>query len=101
MKRLHSVGEQTLYHCKICTFQSKHPSSVKKHVKNVHQKSENVICTECNKYIQKINLSRHMKSFHSAGEQTQYNCNICTFQSKHLSYVKKHVKRVHQKKVII
>ena len=69
-----------------------------RHFKNVHQRSENIICTECNKNIQKRNLSTHMKMFHSVGEQTLYNCKICTFQSNYPNSVKKHVKYVHQKR---
>ena len=38
MKMLHLAGEQTQYNCKICTFQSKYPNSLKIHVKNVHQR---------------------------------------------------------------
>ena len=34
---LHS-GEQTLYYCKICTYQSKYQFAVNKHVQNVHHK---------------------------------------------------------------
>ena len=66
------------------------------HVKNVHQKSENVHCSECNKSIQKKYLKQHVKLFHSA-EQTLYNCNVCTYQSKFQSDVNKHIRKVHQK----
>ena len=37
MKMYHS-GEQTLYHCKVCIFQSKYQEGVSNHVRNVHQK---------------------------------------------------------------
>ena len=93
-----SVHFNKRYPCKICYYQATTTSDLSKHVKNVHQKSENIICTECNKCIQKKYLSTHMKMFHSEGLQTQYNCKICTYQSKHPSYVKKHVKNVHQKR---
>ena len=32
------LGEQKLYNCKVCTFQSRHQVAVSKHVKNIHQK---------------------------------------------------------------
>ena len=73
-----------------------HKNSLSRHVKNVHKKSENINCSECNKSIQKGNLKQHMKLFHS-GEQTLYNCKVCTYQSKHQYDVNKHVRNVHQK----
>ena len=82
-------------------YQATSSSNLSSHVKNVHEKSEYIICTECNKHIQKRNLSTHIKMFHSAGEPTQYNCKFCTFQANYPSYVKTHAKKVHQKKVII
>ena len=71
-------------------------SSLSRHVKNVHQKSENINCTECNVSIQKIGLKIHMKKFHSA-DQTLYNCRVCTFQSIHQGAVSKDIRNVHQK----
>ena len=75
---------------------STYKHSLSTHVKNVHQKSENTNCSECNKSIQKKNLKIHMKKFHS-GEQTLYNCNICTYQSLHQGALSTHVTNVHQK----
>ena len=42
------------------------------HVQNVHQKSDNGICTECNKSIKQRNLNQHLKMFHS-GEQPNFS----------------------------
>ena len=89
MKKFHS-GEQTLYNCKVCTFQTIYQHKVKEHVRNVHQKSENINCRECNKSIQKKWLKTHMKMFHS-GEQTLYNCKVCIFQSIHKVALSRHV----------
>ena len=83
--------------CKICNYEARCKSTLSTHVKNVHQKSEQIICTECNKSIQKEYLPQHMKLLHTA-EQTQYNCKICNFQTIHPGGVKKHVKNVHQNK---
>ena len=65
-------------------------------MKNVHQKSENINCNECNISIQKVSLKGHMKKFHS-GEQTLNNCKVCTFQSIHQGSLSIHVRNVHQK----
>ena len=53
------------YQCKICDYQATQKGSLSTHVKNVHQKSENINCSKCNKSIQKMNLKRHLKMFHS------------------------------------
>ena len=80
----------------MCDFQATRKGDLSRHVTNVHQKSENNKCSECNKTIQKSYLKRHMKMFHS-GKQTLYNCNLCTYQSKHQGALSNHVKNVHQK----
>ena len=85
-----------MFQCNICNFQATQKGGLSKHIENVHHKSENIVCTECNKTIQKRHLPSHIKLFHSGG-QTQLNCNICTFQTIHASSLKKHVKNVHQK----
>ena len=95
MKIFHS-GEQTLYNCKVCTYQSKCQYLVKRHVRNVHEKRENINCSECKKSIQKDSLKRHTQIFHSR-DQTLYNCKVCTFQSIHQGAVSKHVRNVHQR----
>ena len=97
MKVFHS-GEHVKekFPCKICDYQFSHKRSLSTHVQNVHQKSDNINCTECNKSIQKRCLTQHMKVFHT-GEQTQFNCNICTFVTIHKYYLYTHVKGVHKK----
>ena len=58
MKLFHSA-EQTLYNCKVCTFQSKHQSNLNTHVGNVHQKFRN-----CRKWL---NYVYPWKSIHPIG----------------------------------
>ena len=67
------------YPCKICNYEASKKSHLSQHDENVHQNSEKIMFTECNKSIQKRSLSGHMKKFH-LGEQSQYKCRICTFQ---------------------
>ena len=62
---LHSVHFKKTYQCKLCFYQATQNGSLSKHVKNVHQKSENVNCSECNKCMKKISLKGHIKVFHS------------------------------------
>ena len=91
-----SVHFKERFPCEICDYQATKKSNLLFHVKNVHQKSENIVCTECNTSVQKISLTRHMNTKHS-GEQPQYNCQICTFKTKHSCVVNRHMKTVHQK----
>ena len=81
--------------CKICDFQSTMKGNLSRHVKNVHEKGENVNCTDCNKSVQKASLMRHMKLLH-LGEQTKYKCKLCTFETVYPSSLYKHVNNVHQ-----
>ena len=80
----------------MCEYQATRTTHLSIHVKNVHQKSDNINCTECNKSIQKQYLTKHMKLFYT-GEQTQFECKICTFKSIYKSSLNDHVKGVHQK----
>ena len=95
-RHIKSVHLKESYQCRMCDYQATLKFNLSRHVKNVHQKSENINCSECNQYVQKVNLKRHIKVFHS-GEQTLYNCKVCTFQSIHESSVSKHVRNIHQK----
>ena len=81
-QHIKSVHLKETYQCELCDYQATQNGGLSIHVKNVHQKSEIINCTECNKFMQKISLKQHMQIFHS-GEQTLYNCNVCTFQSIH------------------
>ena len=56
------------YKCKICDYQASHKNNLSSHV-NIHQKIENINCTECNKSIKKTGLKKHMKLLHSGEQQ--------------------------------
>ena len=83
-----------MFQCNICNFQATQKGGLSKHIENVHHKSENIHCIECNKSIQKKSLKQHMKLFHS-GDKILYDCNLCTFQSIHQRAVSKHIRNVH------
>ena len=90
--------KERYYSCEICDYKATLKSYLSKHVKR-HQKLEKINCTDCNKIIQKKSLTLHNKIFHS-GEQTQYKCNVCTFQTIHEYGLLRHAKHVHQKGAI-
>ena len=56
-----SAHFQERYLCTLCDYQATLKGNLSTHVKNVHQKSENINCSECNKSFQKRYLKRHMK----------------------------------------
>ena len=82
--------------CKICNYEARCKSTLSTHVTNVHQKSENINCTECNKSIHKYHQTTHMKLFHSGEQPPQYNCKVCTFQIIHKSSLYNHVNIFHK-----
>ena len=59
------------------------------------QRSENVVCPECNQSIQKRALHTHIKVFHFSEGKPQYNVKLCTFQTIHSFSWETHVKNVH------
>ena len=92
---LKSVHFPKNYPCKICDYVANWKQSLSEHTKNAHQ-SERIDCIECNKSIKISYLKEHVLSRHS-GPQTEYNCNICPFQTIYKRAVKRHAKTVHSK----
>ena len=55
-KHIHTKHEFVKYSCNQCDYQATQKRNLSRHIKIVHQKSENITCTDCNKSIQKKNL---------------------------------------------
>lgn len=72
-KYIESLNFKKKFPCKLCDYEATVRSSLSEHITNIHQKSENMTCTEYFKSIQKRRLTRQMKNFHS-GEQPKYDC---------------------------
>ena len=80
--------------CQICDYQTTRNYNLSKHVKNVHQRNENINCTECNESVKEWCMKSHLK-LHSK-QQTQYSCNVCPYRTIHSNYdLKCHIERVH------
>ena len=95
-KHIQSVHlKDSYYPCNLCDHQATRKEGLKDHVKRIHQGQENVACTDCNKIIKKSGLGRHRKLVHCNGQPKQ-NCNICPFQTKYSSSLKKHKLKIHQ-----
>ena len=95
-QHINSLHFQKRYPCDICDHEARSSQNLSRHVNNVHQKSQIVNCSDCGKAIRKDTLNTHKKMFHSEEIPTQYNCNICTYQTIHQKYLKKHYKTKHK-----
>ena len=71
MRRFHSDG-QLKFSCNLCKFQTTYKSSLTEHIEYRHLKSENEICTECNKSVQKRYMTKHMRRFCSKSSDVKF-----------------------------
>ena len=96
--RLHikSVHFKERYPCKLCSLQAARKGDLLRHVKNFHQLNEKITCTECNKRLKASSLKQHISFFHS-GTKPQYQCQICTFQTKPQKALRHHEEIIHNK----
>ena len=110
------------YQCKDCPYKSKHTWKFRKHVKSVHLKQKQFLCTQCGKEysekrdflnhdstkcleIQKVNIAKRSSKFRvllkpyqhiKRSEETKLlQCIECNFESACMSTVMQHVIAVH------
>ena len=110
------------YQCKDCPYKSKHTWKFRKHVKSVHLKQKQFLCTQCGKEysekrdflnhdstkcleIQKVNIAKRSSKFRvllkpyqhiKRSEDTKLlRCIECNFESACMSTVMQHVIAVH------
>ena len=88
-----SVHFKEKHPCNTCDYEAPTKPGLQRHVRNVHQKSENINCQECSKTIQKPSLKKHMKLIHSV-EPPKLSCKICIFQTIHRNNLNAHIKKV-------
>ena len=86
---------QQSFKCRICDYQATFKHHLTIHVNNIHQTRERVKCPDCNKSLKQWSLSGHRKSFHS-GEEPQFSCNICTYQTNRKFDLTKHIRNMHE-----
>ena len=90
--------KERIFKCELCEHKFLQKSNLSTHIKNVHQKEkkEMTFCAECNKSMQKSYVTSHMKKFHSK-QQYQYSCKSCSFQKIHQLNLEGHVRNFHLK----
>ena len=67
-QHVNSLHKGVKYNCSQCSFQSSHPGNLKSHVKDVHEKINDLICDHCDlRFSQAGNLKRHVKVRHNEG----------------------------------
>ena len=82
------------YLCKLCDFRSSTKKYLTYHVKRMHERNDVINCSDCNKTMTVGSLKRHRKLLHTL-KQTQFSCNLCTFQTIYRESVQKHINAVH------
>ena len=86
--------------CNICEKTFSIASSLKKHIKHVHNKI-NIKCGICDKnFSSEQYLNVHINRIH-VSNLPKVNCDICGKSFKNKLYLKQHIARVHQKSTAV
>ena len=81
--------------CEKCPYIPYNISSLKSHIKAVHDKIRNHVCGECGYAAsQKINLKKHKNMVHRMGER-KFKCDKCPCMAHYKYQVKQHFSEVH------
>ena len=69
------------------------------HIDSVHLKVNSYVCQFCDKqYMNKYNLSTHLKLNHGAETDKEVKCFLCNKDVKNIYSLKRHLRNVHKKK---
>ena len=86
--------------CVICGTNLKNEETFRNHMRNIHDKNENVTCKECGKHFSnRSNLRIHVSTIHER-YQAKLKCDHCDFRAEFPRDIKKHVESVHFKKIV-
>jgi KRAB domain-containing zinc finger protein len=116
-------GGSKMYNCDQCSYTSSFRNNVEKHMRSVHRKERNYLCSECgSQFSEQKSLTYHlekMRIIHEdgstvfrcakftkipsrAGEHVHkdevsniYLCQICDYTSQSLTDTKRHIQRIH------
>ncbi len=79
--------------CDICEKVVK-DTSLRKHIKAIHEKAREHICPHCNKaFSQRFTLKEHISAKHTKGYE--HKCALCHRQFAHKTNFTRHMKTVH------
>ena len=53
------------FKCNMCNYKATAINNLSRHSLHVHEKRENINCSECNKTVKKWSLYSHMKTYHT------------------------------------
>jgi len=85
-------AQKVSYSCEICSYQSKHISNLKRHVKEEHEDFR-YSCESCSYQCKRrYNLKRHVQAKHKG---VKFSCEKCNYQCKRKDNLKRHVMTVH------
>ena len=116
-------GGLKLYTCNECSYQSSFRNNVDKHMRSVHRKERNYLCSECGSmFSEQKSLSYHLEKMkiisedgsvvfrcakftklpsiagehvHKDEEANMFLCRICDFTSPSVTDTKRHIQRIH------
>jgi len=89
------VSREGRFSCEQCPYSAKHFSSIKSHVKEVHDKIRDHVCNVCGyATTRKRSLLRHFDAVHKKGEK-RFKCEHCPYSSAEKAKVKYHKASVH------
>ena len=86
---------QKIHKCPACEVQRKDPTSLKRHIKKVHDKvtDRNFACSKCDKkYGQKGHLRTHIQTIHS---DEKFSCENCPYTVTTEKCLRRHIRWVH------
>ena len=85
------------FKCSICEYKTGIKTDLKKHIESVHERIKPFQCSTCDyKTGIKKDLKRHVESVHEGIKP--FKCQICQFESASKSYLKRHINSVHEDK---
>ena len=116
-------GGSKLYTCDECSYQSSFRNNVDKHMRSVHRKERNYLCSECGSmFSEQKSLTYHLEKMkiirddgsvvfrcakftklpsmagehvHKDDEANMFLCRICDYTSQSLTDTKRHIQRIH------
>ena len=95
--RAHLKTHESLkFACEKCDELFPKENILKKHISEVHEKSQPIPCESCDlKFTSDSEMEKHIKTMHtSVIEPEQWNCNDCAFQANFASELMNHLKHM-------
>ena len=95
-----NLNIEKMFKCESCVYKTNYKSHLNRHIKAVHNKIKDVICSYnlCNyKCLSKSHLKRHIKQVHAQIKDFKCNYNLCDYKCSTNDDLKKHAKHAHER----